>query len=255
MRYFKAPYNTPNIIYPSSQEMCFRGNLPFKWNRVQGKVGYEIYLSEDKTFNDSTKLKIIKVDVNVDSVFVDFDLKNETDYYWKIRAIDSINNSFFSPVSSFRTVTNTTILISPDDNTLGIATPISFVWEERLDASYRFQLSLHKDFSEILLDTNLMQGNLSINMKSNNTTYYWRVAVIPLSDVLCPSNFTEPFMFTTNLAAPILLNPENEVVLEKNEAFLIWEAVEAATKYELQIATDTNFTENLESFVNIINTI
>ena len=251
IRSFKTPYVKPTIIYPTETETCFKGIKPLKWNRVADARSYEIYFSSDKNFIDNIKTKIINIDINIDSIYIDFDLERETYYYWKIRAVDSINNSFFSDVAKFRTSTIPVKLISPENNSGGMDSLVTFVWSERENSSYKFQLSLDEEFTKVVIDTNLNSSSIDVKLNTNNVTYYWRVSVTPLDDILCASDFTAPFVLVTKLSSPILLTPQSSEQLYVNTVNFTWSYVENATKYELQISIDSTFKDDVKHIIKI----
>lgn len=251
IRDFKTPYKTPTIVYPTETETCFNGSNPLKWIRTPEARGYEIYLSTDKNFADN-KTQVYNINLGIDSMYIEFNLEHETKYYWKIRAIDTLNNSFFSDAAEFRTITMPTKLLDPSNGMGGVHSPIVFNWQAREEAFYTFQLALDEDFTKVVLDTNLKDPNIQLNLNANNQTYYWRVSVTLLNDILCPSEFTEPYFFVTNLAAPILESPKDNEELEVNEVILRWSEVGNATRYQLQISKDSTFTKNLEHIVKLV---
>lgn len=252
IRILKTPYNTPTIIYPSSS-ICVNKQDPFKWNSVPDALGYEIYLTKDSTFLDTNLLNKIVIDTNVDSLYIDVDLESETVYYWKIRAIDTLNNSLFSDVAEFKTAIPSPTLMSPVNNAVDVNTPVLFTWSNYEDVSYNFQLSLEEDFATFVMDTVLVdQNTILLELPANSNTYYWRVSVTRVEDdLVCTSSFSDVFSFIVILASPVLLTPENMDEIADNEVDLTWEEVENATEYELQLTTDPTFTTNVETINKI----
>ena len=85
----------------------------------------------------------------------------------------------FATVRLFSNITPSSIplLISPINETMGLSTDITFLWNGVYDASsYKLQVSSSYDFNSLVVDQAVINatGYLAIDLISN-TTYYWRV--------------------------------------------------------------------------------
>ncbi len=196
-----------------------------------------MYLSTDKNFADTNNIKIFQVYGDLDSLFVEI-TNPETVYYWKVRAIDANNSSFWSNTLEFRTATAIPVLVSPANNQSGVELSATFNWIEKNHATYRFQLSIEEDFSNALIDTLLDTNSININLEINNGLYYWRVANI-VND--CRSDWSDKWSFVTKLPAPVIISPENNSTLEFSAVMFTWDKVSGATLYELQYSLDSTF--------------
>lgn len=139
-------------------------------------------------------------------------------------------------------------LLSPQEEEV-VALPGEFIWHE-LDevVSYDLQISSDQNFSEIITtvaeieDTSYVYENLS-----EESTYYWRVRANYEDGQT--SSWTSANTFSTALSVelseiPELATPQNNAEKQSTELYLIWDAVEEADSYNLEVATDENF-ENL----------
>ncbi len=245
---FKTPYNTPKILYPTISETCFRNNdKEFKWEKSADALSYLIYFSTDSRF---VKYDSVVVDKNIDSILVNIP-NYETKYFWKIKALDSLNDSFWSEIAEFRTAVAPPSLLSPENKATSIPSDVEFKWSYRNNSEYNLQVSEVEDFSEILIDTVLQADHVTLILGANNKQYFWRVSVTDKSNTDCPSDFSEVYSFTTKLAAPTLILPVNNDTLKYTVADFKWENVVNATLYDFQIALDADFTEEVETVIRV----
>lgn len=245
---FKTPYNTPKILYPTISETCFRNNnKEFKWEKSADALSYLIYFSTDSRF---VKYDSVVVDKNIDSILVNIP-NYETKYFWKIKALDSLNDSFWSEIAEFRTAVAPPSLLAPENNATSVPSDVEFKWSYRNNSEYNLQVSEVEDFSEILIDTVLRADHVTLILGANNKQYFWRVSVTDESNTECPSDFSEVYSFRTKLAAPILTLPINNDTLKYTVADFKWENVVNATLYDFQIALDADFTEEVETVIRV----
>lgn len=245
---FKTPYNTPKILYPTISETCFRNNAKeFKWEKSADALSYLIYFSTDSRF---VKYDSVVVDKNIDSILVNIP-NYETKYFWKIKALDSLNDSFWSEIAEFRTAVAPPSLLSPENKATSIPSDVEFKWSYRNNSEYNLQVSEVEDFSEILIDTVLQADHVTLILGANNKQYFWRVSVTDQSNTDCPSDFSAVYSFTTKLAAPTLISPIDNDTLKYTVANFKWENVVNATLYDFQIALDAEFTEEVETVIRV----
>lgn len=132
-------------------------------------------------------------------------------------------------------------LKSPEDSDTGISLAPELQWYKALGATvYQFQLSTNSSFSPVSKDTLInIDTSIDISGLQNNTTYYWRVKAINSSGA---STWSSGRSFTTSPAAPVLDSPGNNTVWAELSPNLMWTYTSAATKYQLQVSIDQNFT-------------
>lgn len=132
----------------------------------------------------------------------------------------------------------------PADNSTGVPVSTEFSWNSVLGAdSYDLEISDEINFTNIILfESDILENVFSVQNLNTNTTYYWRVKS---KNVGSESDFSIPFNLLTVLDTPNLLSPENNARDQAVDITLIWDSVEDAETYNLQISKSAAFT-NLE---------
>lgn len=136
-------------------------------------------------------------------------------------------------------------LISPADGAT-VGTTSSLCWNCSTDASY--YVLLISDDSELSNPFNVTtrQNSLVLSELEMGTTYYWKVC--PITDGIYGS-WSEVWSFTVGSASgsPTPISPSNDTIYIDEVPVLAWTAVSGASSYEVQIATDENFTDIVAS--------
>lgn len=108
-------------------------------------------------------------------------MADNTDYYWRVKGINSCDESAYSIARKF-TMTGPCIglavptLVSPANGTVNSPINVSFDWNDVSGAAnYRIDLSLNSGFSSIAYTSVSSISNASALLLSYGTTYYWRV--------------------------------------------------------------------------------
>ncbi len=134
-----------------------------------------------------------------------------------------------------------TSLISPINLTIHILDKSVFNWNLNSTAGvYEIQISQDENFNTI--DTiigGIKNGTIEITkFKQGFIKYYWRVRAINDAGY---SDFSEVWSFTTAIAPPQLLYPENTATAVSINAKLIWNSVDNSQKYRLQVSSGVGF--------------
>ncbi len=121
---------------------------------------------------------------------------------------------------------------------------LMFKWSRSVTASkYLFQLSTTRTFSSYVVnDSNVTDTTRKVTGLLSLTKYYWRVSSY---NVTAFGAFSATDSLTTIIAAPVqpvLVSPVGGVKSVPRRTTFKWNACPNATKYRLQVASDTNFT-------------
>jgi len=150
---------------------------------------------------------------------------------------------------------------------MGINTIPTLSWNPAARAgSYIVQVSTASDFSILVVnDSGITNTSHIANSLSAFTLYYWRVKA---ENAVGESGWSEVWNFMTGPAAPAtptLVSPANGAVDQPVSLSLIWNKVNTATSYYVQVATDTGFssiltqdpslTDSLKSISGLANSI
>jgi hypothetical protein len=176
----------------------------------------------------------------------DVELKDCTEYYWKVAAIAGDQDGPFSEVASFRTDNDGTcsppqctqadsaepILTAPEPGSITSTTPgLSWQFTPVCNPdSFVIQLTTWFDFS----DTSLILEGTSTGMQwspssplANATLYYWRVAT-NIGDTVGPFSDVQWFLTgpectdETELVTPELIVPESGATFSQDQVYLQW---------------------------------
>lgn len=134
-------------------------------------------------------------------------------------------------------------LLSPANNSTDHPIEaVTLTWVPALDATaYVLQVSTSPDFSTILVQIDTTGTSYQLTNLQYLTDYYWRVKGYNSQN---ESQFTSPWKFTTRPAIyPIVLvAPANNAQNQPKQVTFSWNSDVDATQYQIQIATDENFT-------------
>jgi hypothetical protein len=105
--------------------------------------------------------------------------------------------------------------------------------------SFSVQVSTNLDFSSLVDSAICTSTSLAITSPlANNTTYYWRVSS---SDGHQTSDWSAAFSFTTGVAPPELLAPEDNAIWLPETLTLVWKRSTGDSLYYVQVSDDTGF--------------
>ncbi|MFC2131090.1 T9SS type A sorting domain-containing protein [Bacteroidota bacterium] len=228
--------DSPVLINPKDDATAVNLIPIFSWNEVENATEYQFQLSDTEDF--SNELDFSTTPNTYTNADYSFDYS--TKYYWRVRSKQNISVSNWSESWSFTTTIESAVLVSPEQNSVDIETPVSFSWHQVYGASsYTLLISENSDFSttfsrnDVILDTTFVKSGLD-----SYTDYYWKIRVIGLGST---SEWSETWKFTTTLAAPMLFAPENDLSGLEPIVECTWEVVPYASNYIIELATEPDF--------------
>lgn len=141
------------------------------------------------------------------------------------------------------------VLQSPKNNSYGIQTDSSLQWMEVPGASYyTVQVATDRDFTNPLADTSIYSTTYRPAGLKADSVYYWRVATESTY------NWSETWRFSTSnepgpgtYDPPALTLPENGADEVPIDVALRWDKVPGADSYDIQVATNHEFTDIIAS--------
>ncbi len=144
------------------------------------------------------------------------------------------------------------ILLTPENGSVNRPLELTLAWHSAKNAtSYNIQVFAGSDtltFTEASIsDTTFILTGLS-----NNTEYYWQVNS---ENGNGSSNWSNANYFLTKITLPQLVLPENEDDGISSMASLIWDHVENAENYLVQLAFDVSFIDPIISDSTVTDTI
>ncbi|MEX1161276.1 MAG: MBG domain-containing protein [Balneolaceae bacterium] len=165
-----------------------------------------------------------------------------------IENMDSIANAAMS--WSFTTIVQIpepVVLSSPADSTgsVSLTQSLDFNWqEEGVAESYEFKLSTDPEFTEPIYESGAIEDESLVygDPLTPGQGYFWRVRAVNKAGT---GPWSEPGLFVTSLATPVLTFPEDDAVEISTAPNLQWEkGIEASTS-NLRFSSDSLFVEDV----------
>ncbi len=239
--------DTPELKSPTNNSINFAFNDKLIWLKSTNATSYGLQISLNSDMSNPLYSKTGLTDTTF--VIKDTLLAYNTNYYWRVNAKKDTITSNWSSIWKFKTqeYALTPTQIAPSNNSVGIANNTKIIWSKAsLSDSYGLQVSVNANMSSPIISvTGLVDTTYTIvdTIFNYATTYYWRVNSKRDNQTSSWSDIWN-FKLKVNIAAPTLTFPANNASGIKLTDSLKWSAVTGATKYQLVISTDQNFTTN-----------
>ena len=199
-------------------------SLTLKWNAVKGATGYEIYRA-------GTDGKYSKIKTVTSTSYVDTNVKNNTQYSYRIKAYNTAGASAFSTAASLKKTQISVSNLKADAN----GSKVQLSWTGVVTGAEGYVIYRRTEggsYAEI----GRTSGNTYSNTISAGIKYYYTVAVYSGSrtEGKCPE------VGAMYLATPSGLSVSNTIA----SLTLKWNAVKGATEYEIYRAgTDGKYSK------------
>ncbi|ROL61258.1 T9SS C-terminal target domain-containing protein [Bacteroidetes/Chlorobi group bacterium ChocPot_Mid] len=256
---FRDPFiSKPGICVlsqPQNNATDVNPNITFQWGTSQGADYYLLQVSKSTDFSESN-IVFQKTDISGTSWSVSGVLEPMKKYYWRVAGKNDAGTGDWSQIWNFTTTTapDPPTLAGPANNATNVSMTPTLTWNAAPKADkYQLVISTSDIFATTVLDKDDITGTsytLAKDILSNSTQYFWKVRSI--SNISGPSTWSPTWNFTTAAAAPgkpNLLSPPRGATGVSAKVELIWEAVEGATSYNLQVAS-SNLYNDWEMVVN-----
>ncbi|MGQ9819446.1 MAG: aryl-sulfate sulfotransferase [Candidatus Kapaibacteriales bacterium] len=225
----------PTLLLPSKE--AINQNLPVRlvWRRYMPNETYRLQISTDKDF-----INIIYENPNIKDTFALLSrLDYGSNYYWRLRSESDQCISGWSEVRKFTTVYEPIVLNYPENLSINQPLSIRFIWSGNPKAQiYNLQLSDDFEFSNLILDTNIITAYLDFNNLEPYKDYYWRVR---FRSGIYISAWSEVWTFRTIYAPPKLSFPQNMSISIPISGELQWYPSPGAERYNLVVSKKQNF--------------
>ena len=208
------PVNVHDVVFDYESWGCLVNNLSWKADNLQDNVKYI---------------------VQINNVIVNGATRNYT-YWFKL----TNEGDQEDPVAKAPK------LVSPANGTedIDLTNPVTFSWEAAQNiAKYEIQISENNEFTYIYDNKEVTGTSVAISSLTPGNKFFWRVAGF---DSNLNPHYSETWWFTTSkktIEPPVIVYPkENETDVARRENY-IWNKVDDAKHYKLQIAKDENFSD------------
>ncbi|HRP01991.1 MAG TPA: GEVED domain-containing protein, partial [Candidatus Kapabacteria bacterium] len=232
--FYKTPLDTPTLTNPSNNATNRELEISLGWNAVQYIDYYELIVSKSINFSD-TLLHTTTTQANYDLT----NLNLFTDYYWKVRAINTDTSSLWSNTFTFKTKNLVPELSSPINNSINQIENIALKWKNISADYYQLVLSKSSDMSSPIMSASTSDTSLVVSL-NNNVKYYWRIRAFAASD---SSDWSPVWAFTTkdSIVVPTLLSVANNSTNQVLNIDLSWHSVASSSGYSFQLSLDDSF--------------
>lgn len=251
---FQTTYAPPLHISPANGDETSL-TVKFAWKRDIPTSTFELQVSDTSNFNLILHRVYDLKGLTTDTLTLKLP-HFRTKYWWRLRASDAYCISDWSQPQYFITRLQKPNLIAPTNNATNMPLKITFEWDKP-EGWQKFEIHISKDpqFSTIFKGrVGIVTNGVTIEDFEPNTTYYWRVRVINAEDT---SRWSQVFKFTTGpnpLEIPNLIFPENNAENQPTTLTFVWSSVPRAKFYQLQLASDLQFSQIIYDILNINDT-
>ena len=200
-------------------------SLTLKWNAVKDATGYEIYRA-------GTDGKYSKITTVTSTSYVDTNVKNNTQYSYKIKAYNAAGASAFSTAASLKKTQISVSKLKADAN----GSTVQLSWTGGVTGAEGYVIYRRTEESKSYTEIGRTSGNTYSDTISAGIKYYYTVAVYSGSrtEGKCPE------VGVMYLATPSGLSVSNTIA----SLTLKWNAVKGATGYEIYRAgTDGKYSK------------
>ena len=269
----------PVLVSPASNSTANSLSLNLVWTKPLGATLFNLIVATDAGFTN-----IITQDSTLtDTVYALSSLNMLTTYYWKVSA-NIFGWGAFSRTSNFRTIGLPTgvVLNQPANNSLNQPTTVTCNWYKAVDqtlaknntgkkfkgegnnkgdsplsvSNYWLEYSTDSSFTTgVTIDSTLTDTTKVLAGLNNLTKYYWRVKA---KNQAGWNVYSSKWSFTTIVSspgAPSLVSPLNNTTSEPLSLNLLWNKIETAELYNVQVSTNPGFTNIVVNDTACLDTI
>lgn len=229
---------TPKVITPKDNAFDIENSQELLWHPSDKAELYQIEISTDNEFIFRFEhVTLADTSYNIQQAFT-----YNTKYFWRIRAKNHSAVSPWSQTFAFTSKIAPPVLISPVNDSVGVAVKAELVWQEVWGAQkYEVQISRTNDFSTIFhSDANVAGTQYTTPILDGLTKYYWRVRAINENST---SYWSEVWAFTTVLGPPRLIAPVNHSIGNDVSLAFVWHKALEAKTYNIKISKKADMSE------------
>lgn len=253
-----SPLDSVFARFPLPEQSGVPLRTTLVWTSIPEAVRYEVQVDKNPGFNTENLQELAPTDTTVRLNGLQYDGV----YYWRVRPVADGAMGAWSEINQFATASSTpatAMLISPSHEAVGVSTDMVLTWRLAQRATtYEVEVAKDPEFVEIVsfsadkqpldaaeLNTYGLLGSYQVSGLDNDSTYYWRVkSMNDFED----GEWSDTWQFTTAkpglepIALSEPLDGQQEILTPLN---LMWNSVEYAQAYRLELSEDPGFGERL----------
>ncbi|MBI5215848.1 MAG: immune inhibitor A [Ignavibacteriae bacterium] len=241
--YDTAAASTPALNYPPNDSLNIPRRPTLRWYSSSAALSYRLQVASDvdftsNVFDDSTL---------TDTVKMLQPLNYNTQYWWRVWAKNNVGASDFTDAWTFTTIVAPPALptlVFPANAQQLLPLTTTLTWNTASGAaSYIIQLASDTNFTSLLIDdSTLTDTSKEVSGLNLDSKYFWRVKAVNIGGTSMFSEIRSFSTLGTPPAATLLVEPENGSTYLPSTLQFEWNSAVDATRYHLQIATDSLFT-------------
>lgn len=241
VRTIKVRGDVPGIVSPANGAVFgFVNSISFDWNDVQGATKYQIQIDDNQDFSS-----LITNDSITTSGFT-WDNPTSGTFYWRVRAGNVSYWGIWATERNLIVQGEMPMLLFPaNDTTFGFINNLTFDWDDMQGATkYQIQIDDDQDFSSPVINDSIATSGFTWNNPTSGI-FYWRVKA---GNTYYWGIWSTKRDLEIGGVAPNLLTPANSTVFGYvNSIAFDWSDVQGATKYQIQIDDDQDFSSPIIS--------
>ncbi|HUF08791.1 MAG TPA: T9SS type A sorting domain-containing protein, partial [Rhodothermales bacterium] len=242
----------PALTSPSNGALAVSITPTFVWGAVTKGLGktqdgstaatsYDLEVATDGSFNN----KVVSETGIAGTSYDEAELANGVQYFWHVRGVNEAGVGPFSSTSNFVTVAGgaqQVTLVSPANASTEVDLSPTLRWNSVSGAAtYHLQISKVPNFTTLVLNLPSVGGTeFQTTDLDGSTNHYWRVRATNSG----AENWSAAWSFTTGSGTPdkvTLVAPIDGSTNVALELMLSWNQALKADAYDLQVATDNQF--------------
>lgn len=188
----------PALLTPDSDADSVEIPIQFTWEEFEGAATYYLEISTVPSFDTTTTVKELS-----GTEFTYEDARDETDYFWRVRAEAGGAPGGWSSTGMFTTELRVPEVPewSPEDGAEDVESNVVLQWSPAKRAeTYNLQIAADDAFGSLINDETGIDTTAFTASLKGETTYYWRVQAVNSSGA---GNWSEPGSFTTETSTAI----------------------------------------------------
>ena len=235
---------TPELASPENEDTDQMPNVVLNWDAVTGGTGditYECKIATDAAFTDP--VTFITEFSGVQCEYLLFG----TEYFWKVRATDGVDTSYWSETWSFITF-DEVICYKPNNGSDDEMPDETIKWKNKIGGNiitglthFDVQTDTAETFDSPLSDIYSVESSLflvSAEMLRFGTLYYWRVRA---RHDLDESEWSPEYFSFTTIFAVELEEPQNGTDDLGIDVYTQWDEISGIVNYIIQVDDDPAF--------------
>lgn len=235
---FTSAFVGPKLTLPVDSAECIQlKDVKFFWEKLGNFSRYVFHISRYPDFRDTVDFRN-----NINGTTYTTSLPDQLiNYYWHVQAYEGAITKKWSQTYVFKGSIKAPIHVSPKDFERNVSI-FNLVWESIPEAEkYLVQISLDSTFLQIYKEyDNITAASQLVELPDYQTVYHWRLAAFHNG---CRGPWSNSSRFTTSLKIPRLIYPADKSENNPLNISFQWIDEPNAEKYEIQIASDSEFEE------------